>query len=223
MSTAIPTTAIPTTARRRGFIAALALALTASVLTASPAGAQAVTCHGAVATITGTPGNDVINGTAGNDVILAGEGDDTINGLGGDDIICGQQGDDFIKGGTGRDRLYGGFGDDQIFGNGSGDRLYGGPGADRNDGGNGADTIDHRASPEGVVVDLLTGRNLGGHAEGDTNVRIEKIAGSQFDDVLRGDAIRNVIIGWGGDDLINGRGGRDTCRRGPAIKNCEVL
>jgi len=50
-----------------------------------------VKCAGRVATIVGTPGNDLLVGTNGPDVIAGLGGNDVIYGLGGNDILCGVQ------------------------------------------------------------------------------------------------------------------------------------
>ncbi len=74
------------------------------------------TCHGEVATIIGTHGDDIIRGTAKRDVILGGRGNDTIYGRGGNDIICAGAGEDTIYGGGGRDWIAGDKGYDTILG-----------------------------------------------------------------------------------------------------------
>ncbi len=84
------------------------------------------TCHGYLATIVGTHGDDVIRGTAKRDVILAGRGDDVIRGLGGNDIICA------------------GVGEDTVFGGNGSDWITGGPGYDILKGGRGNDVTDDR-------------------------------------------------------------------------------
>src|ERR687891_575250 len=58
-------------------------------------------CLGALATIAGTHGDDIITGTDGQDVITGRGGNDTIDGRGSDDLICGGSGDDFILGSEG--------------------------------------------------------------------------------------------------------------------------
>ncbi len=98
-------------------------------------------CNGYVATIVGTPGDDVITGTTGHDVIVALAGDDRITALGGADIICGGHGDDIIRAGWGNDTIFGGTGADDIQGNGGRDWVDGGLGRDRIAGGAGADTL----------------------------------------------------------------------------------
>jgi len=80
-------------------------------------------CHGRVATIVGTAGDDVLTGGPGNDVIVGLDGSDRIHGRGGADTICAGLGhSDSIHGGGGNDWLNGGEG--------SHDFLTGGPGRD---------------------------------------------------------------------------------------------
>jgi poly-gamma-glutamate synthesis protein (capsule biosynthesis protein) len=90
----------------------------------------AVSCNGEVATILGTPGDDLLIGTEGDDVIVARGGDDSIWSGGGDDLVCGGDGDDFISGGQGDDRLEGDGGNDLLMGYDGADVLWGGDGND---------------------------------------------------------------------------------------------
>jgi Tol biopolymer transport system component len=99
------------------------------------------TCNGKVATIVGTPGNDVLVGTSGRDVIVGLGGHDRIRGLGGNDLICGGNGRDRINGGDGRDHIFGQFGTDRIRGAAGKDVLEGGKGKDRLFGGKGKDRL----------------------------------------------------------------------------------
>ena len=59
-----------------------------------------------VATIVGTPADDLIVGTDGRDVIAAGDGDDVVRALGGNDLVCGDDGDDVLLGGPGNDKSW---------------------------------------------------------------------------------------------------------------------
>jgi uncharacterized repeat protein (TIGR01451 family) len=119
----------------------------------------AVTCRGVAATITGTPGNDILTGTGGPDVIAALGGNDTIHSLGGRDLICAGAGNDYVAAGSAADRVFGGAGRDRLLGRGgpdvikagagndvlkggrAADRLRGGSGFDRCSAGAGADSI----------------------------------------------------------------------------------
>jgi Ca2+-binding RTX toxin-like protein len=201
---------------------------------AGPAtGAAAPRCLGKVATIVGTNGDDEIAGTPGPDVIAARGGWDFIRSGAGNDRICGGRGletvragvgddriasgpgSDAVKGGRGRDRivsgsgsveaLFGGPGSDRLFGGaGSFDGLIGGPGNDLLNGGSGQDLahfFDASGPVEGdLEMDLVTGHGT------DELVGIEGLTGSNFDDVLLGDEVSNLLVGERGDDLIQARG-----------------
>ena len=89
-------------------------------------------------------------------------------------------------------------------------------GRDTIDGGEGGDEnlVLYTASEEGVTVDLgvkedgwVIGR--GGRAEGDKLKNITEVAGSPEDDILKGDGVRNGLMGWNGNDVLWGRGGDD--------------
>lgn len=126
-----------------------------------------------------------------------------VSGLGGtpfDDVIIGSSGDDFLRG-------FGG--NDVIEGRGGNDLLEGGSGADDLDGNTGLDTATYQSSGFGVVVDLTVTFQSSGHAAGDHLVSIENLTGSGGGDILRGDAIANVLLGGQGDDELVGRDGDD--------------
>jgi len=110
----------------------------------------AVSCRGQVATVLGTPGDDVLIGTDGDDVIVARGGSDSVWAGDGDDLICSGDGDDFVSGGSGNDRVQGGDGndilmgyegDDIIWGQGGDDVLSGAAGDDLLVGGDGNDSL----------------------------------------------------------------------------------
>ena len=120
---------------------AASLALVPATVAAANGSSGEVTCHGEVATIVGTVGNDVITGTMGKDVIHARGGHDHIRGLAGDDVICAGGGNDKVSGGDGNDLLFGGAGNDRMDGRQGDDRLYGNVGRDHLLGGKGNDRI----------------------------------------------------------------------------------
>ncbi|MGL1919994.1 MAG: cadherin-like domain-containing protein [Hyphomicrobiales bacterium] len=179
-------------------------------------------------TISGNAGNDSISGGSGEDYIAAGEGDDLVFGGNDNDVISGGVGDDLLLGEIGNDTLFGGDGDDSLIGGagndildgGTGvDEISGGSGDDRINGGSGADIIDGEDGEDivlfdtataGVSVDLNLSAGSAGDALGDTYTSIENIAGSDFDDELRGDNGVNKIWGAAGNDQIFGHGGNDS-------------
>lgn len=75
------------------------------------------------ATISGTPGNNVIKGTPYKDTIYGYGGNDTIYGYGSSDKLYGGRGNDDVYGGAGNDYIQDTSGYDT-------DDIYGGPGAD---------------------------------------------------------------------------------------------
>jgi arylsulfatase A-like enzyme/Ca2+-binding RTX toxin-like protein len=123
--------------------------------------------------------------------------------------IWGDAGDDHITGANWSDRLYGGAGDDTLLGGRGTDFLTGGLGADLLDGGDGFDTADYTDSTTGVHVSLFTGRGYGDRAWGDRLVNIERLWGSDYNDVLMGDHGVNTLIGNDGDDYLHGYDGDD--------------
>ncbi|MXZ90522.1 MAG: hypothetical protein F4Z05_03500, partial [Chloroflexi bacterium] len=136
-------------------------------------------------------------------------GDDVLYGEGGFDILYGNDDDDILHGGPGNDWLFGGKGVDQLYGNRGNDFLNGGPGADHLDGGPGTDWADYSGSDAGVTVALGTGVHYRGNSLEDTLVSIENVIGSDYRDILNGDAEDNVFRGGASADEIRGWEGSD--------------
>ncbi len=136
------------------------------------------------------------------DLIIGNSANNNLRGYDGNDLLFGGGGQDSLRGMTGVDQLYGGEGDDV---------LDGGEGADVLDGGAGEDTVTYIGSLSswGVVVDLALGTGFSGDAQGDTYVSIEHVIGSNFHDMLAGDAGNNQLRGENGNDTIYGRAGND--------------
>ncbi len=109
-----------------------------------------------------------------------------------------------------RDWIWGDANDNIIKGLGGNDILEGGAGADTIDGGDGWDYARYLRSDAGVTVNLQTGVNTGGHAEGDTLIGIEAVVGSNYDDSITGGVLNDYIKGELGDDLLFGGAGSDT-------------
>ena len=177
-------------------------------------------------------GNDQLVGNLGDDWLYGGEGDDELRGNEGNDQLFGEvgeddlygdEGDDELHGGDDGDQLFGGIGDDRLNGDGGDDELDGGDGndqlfgkagADEMDGGDGIDWISYLTSDTGVTVNLTTGTGTGGDAQGDVITNVENLAGSDYADVLTGDAVANILHGLDGDDEILGNGGNDVLEGG---------
>ena len=189
--------------------------------------------------LSGAPGGDVLRGRAGNDTLIGGADADILDGGEGTDIadysgsssavqvdLSGElansggdaEGDvlttvENLRGSRYADTLRGDAGANTLDGGRGNDRLEGGAGADRLIGGDGLDVADYSRSSAAVVVDLgastTAGAATGGDAQGDVLQSIEGAAGSEFDDVLKGDAGANVLEGNGGDDKLTGGAGND--------------
>ncbi len=127
----------------------------------------------------------------------------------GDDNIYGDASNNMLFGGGGSDYLSGGAGNDQMFGGAHGDFMLAGEGSDHYDGGSGTDAVGYHKSLAGVEIDLQLFTARGGLAAGDTLQSIEEIGGTDFSDILGGDAEENTFHGSGGNDTLFGRGGDD--------------
>lgn len=142
------------------------------------------------------------------DDILGTSQDDTLAGDDGVNIMLGLEGDDDLSGHAGTDNIFGDIGDDTIEGGADGDTL---------DGGAGNDVLMFRRSDAAVSVDLNANgagqqSASGGHADGDVISNFEHVYGSDLDDVITGDAGRNILFGYDGDDTIMGGDGDDVIR-----------
>lgn len=145
----------------------------------------------------GSDFNDTLTGNAADNILDGGKGNDTLNGMGGDDTLVGGDGNDILDGGDGDDWLIGGAGDDIIRG------------------GAGADWSSYEHATAGVIVDLSkTGPQDTVGAGKDTLSGIEHLYGSQYDDVLTGDAGTNYLYGGAGDDKLYGGAGDDNLSGG---------
>ena len=176
-------------------------------------------------TLTGDGGANRLRGGAGADRMDGGPGNDWLWYAGSDagvevSLSTGAgsgghaAGDTFsnvegIVGSAHADTLWGSSGDDTLHGGDGNDELAGGAGADTMDGGAGRDLLWYHTSDAGVSVDLSTGTGSGGHAEGDTFLGIERLAGSAYDDTLTGDGAANSLWGGAGDDTLAGGAGDD--------------
>jgi len=125
----------------------------------------------------------------GGDVLLGDEQSNNIDGRAGNDVIYGHGGDDFINGGDGVDYIDGGTGYDTA----SFVPPYGGIG------------------PEGpgVSVDLQTGVVSGLGNDGEQIFNVEAVIGTDFDDIISGNAAANDLWGGVNQDRLSGRTGND--------------
>lgn len=151
--------------------------------------------------ILGTDEAETLHGTAGSDVIIADSGNDRLYSNGGQDVLYG---------GNGIDRFYGSSGNSSFYGGSGRDYFYASTGSEMFDGGSdGRDAIYYTSSDTNVVVNLTNGWGEAGYAEGDTYKNIERVYGSNFDDVLTGDENGNHLYGQYGDDNLYGMNGND--------------
>jgi Ca2+-binding RTX toxin-like protein len=163
-------------------------------------------------------GNDTASGGVQGERIEGGDGIDRIFGFGGDDNLFGDAGNDVLRGGDGDDGLNGGIGNDDLGGGAGNDTLLGADGNDllRGDaggdvmnGGDGFDRASYRDSKEGITLDLADTSQSTGFAEGDSYVSIEAYEATNFNDIMLGNDVNNLLRGYDGDDQISGRGGND--------------
>ena len=99
-----------------------------------------------------------------------------------------------LTGDAGANTLNGGAGNDILMGSAGADILIGG---------SGIDMADYSTSSAGVYINLATGVNSGGDAEGDTLIGIENLRGTAFDDVLIGSAETTILDGGAGNDILD--------------------
>ena len=154
---------------------------------------------------TGLVGND---GDGGSDTLAQIE---NLTGSALNDVLIGDAGANVLRGGLGRDVLVGLDGDDTIYGGaGLANELYGGVGSDRYVVEADGETIVEQAG-EGVdlVETGLARFRLAANVENLTYTGATGFEGQGNADgnILRGGAQRDVLIGFGGDDIIYGGAG----------------
>ncbi len=133
--------------------------------------------------------------------------------------VSGSELSDMLTGNIERNFLLGLEGNDTIDGGGGNDVIRGGTGADHLVGGAGSDLLQYGGSTAGVSIDLnADGAGLqsasGGDAEGDVISEFEHIYATNFDDVLTGNEVRNILYSYDGDDTLDGGAGNDVLRGG---------
>ncbi|WP_068108976.1 calcium-binding protein [Tropicimonas marinistellae] len=117
------------------------------------------------------------------DDIRTGRGNDTVNANGGHDFIQDMGGKDSYNGGAGYDQL-------------SYEEWYYNP-----DG-----------AVSGIKADLKAGTIVGPDGAKDSVKGIEGVRGTFLKDVIRGDGKDNTMVGFAGNDVLDGRGGWDRLR-----------
>ncbi|MFA7275539.1 MAG: type I secretion C-terminal target domain-containing protein [Pseudobdellovibrionaceae bacterium] len=185
----------------------------------------------------GGNGNDNIYGDDGDDLLYGGAGDDRIEGRNGIDTVSyadasaavtvslalttaqntigagidtlatlenltGSNFGDTLTGSSSANTIDGGAGDDTIQGGLANDILIGGAGRD---------TLSYSAATAAVTVSLaLTAAQNTVAAGTDTVSGFENLLGSNYNDMLSGDAGDNTLEGAAGDDVLDGGLGLDT-------------
>jgi Ca2+-binding RTX toxin-like protein len=116
-----------------------------------------------------------------------------------------------LNGGDGTDTLHGDEGNDSIAGGMGYDYLTGGAGDDTLDGGADSDGAYYSDATGPVTVNLALGTATGAGIGSDTLINVENVYGSQYADILTGDAGSNSLnyYGSGGNDTLTGGAGSD--------------
>jgi serralysin len=125
------------------------------------------------------------------------------------DILVGDFLANDLRGGGGGDWLDGTYGGDALYGQAGNDSLVSRQQADVLDGGADFDYARYDYADAALRAYLYDPTQNTGWAAGDTLISIEGLAGSYFDDDLRGDAGQNIIYGLGGADYMIGLGDSD--------------
>lgn len=107
-------------------------------------------------------------------------------------------------GGSAADILIGNGTTNVLSGRDGDDILIGGGAADRLDGGAGEDTASYANATVGVTANLANSAANTGEAKGDVYLSIERLSGSNYGDMLYGNAGANELSGRGGNDTLNG-------------------
>ncbi|WP_207808729.1 MULTISPECIES: calcium-binding protein [unclassified Pseudomonas] len=166
-----------------------------------------------------------LRGTGFNDTFIASSAAMAFDGLLGQDVVSYEQSESAVTidlktnansgdaaGDTfaGIEIYQGSSFDDTLSGSASTDIFIGGSGADRIDGREGYDSAWYITSASGVNINLTTNLNLGGDAQGDVLLNIERVVGSHFDDTISASATGNLLEGGLGNDVLYGGNGGDT-------------
>ncbi|GAA0634175.1 calcium-binding protein [Brevundimonas lenta] len=172
---------------------------------------------GALNTLQGGLGDDLYVIEAADSVIeLVGEGTDTVQAYIGVYVLAGNVeiltyvgvGDFMGTGNNDANTINGGAGDDILRGRGGADLL---------NGGGGSDTIDYTLAG-GAVFARVDRQHATDDGDGsvDTYTQAEHLTGSNYNDILIGDAGANVLKGGIGKDILLGMDGNDILWGGAA-------
>ncbi|MEL7244855.1 MAG: calcium-binding protein, partial [Cyanobacteria bacterium J06573_2] len=176
-------------------------------------------------TLTGLAGDDTLDGGAGNDSLDGSDGIDTVtyendsaavqvnlatqtatDGFGGNDTLLNIEN---VVGSAFADSIIGDAQDNNLSGGAGDDTLEGGVGNDILDGSDGVDTVSYENETAGINLNLTNQTVTDGSGGTDTVLNIENAVGSQFTDIIIGDAQDNNLDGGAGNDIILGAAGAD--------------
>lgn len=157
-------------------------------------------------TIRGNALDNEIWGLSGGDNLYGDVGNDTLHGGSGNDYLVGEEGDDLLDGGSDDDRYkFRQTGGETDLGH---DTIQESANAD-------TDTLDFYGMSSGVVM------SIGSTAAQDvisnvlrlslsSSTAIERVYGSNYDDVIYGNSRDNVLSGYSGNDTLYGFSGNDS-------------
>ncbi len=150
-----------------------------------------------------------ITGTSLQDLMIGGEADNIFDAEEGDDILLGNGGDDEFVGDAGADLIDGGAGHDQVNYRDetkSFKVLPGSHGVIVNLSGAATDVL----SVDGIGPQVVAAHTaIDTHGQIDTLLSIERVRGSEYDDIIIGNDDENDLQGNEGDDLLIGGGADD--------------
>ena len=136
---------------------------------------------------------------------------EAVSGSAFNDLLVGNELANLLQGAGGDDQLYGGGGADTLQGGANNDLLAGGQGNDVIDGGAGTDTADYSAATAAVTAEIWRGTAANdGQGGNDTLLGIENLVTGNFNDLLGGNEVANLLSGLAGNDSIFAGGGNDT-------------
>ncbi|ACL55594.1 beta strand repeat-containing protein [Methylobacterium nodulans] len=167
----------------------------------------------------GSDFNDTLQGDAGSNRLDGGAGDDTVSYAASNRAVTIDLAAQATYDGVVGDVL---ASIENAIGSQFDDSIQGGYGSNRLDGGAGNDTVFYAASTRAMTINLATQIADDGMFV-DTLVSIENVQGTNFNDVIVGDAGNNTIDGGaGGSDTLQGGGGSDTVSYGHASQGVSI-
>jgi Ca2+-binding RTX toxin-like protein len=143
--------------------------------------------------------NVTLNGPNVTSVQVIGGTTDQISNI---ENVIGTAGNDSLTGDTQSNHLEGLAGDDTLIGAEGSDILDGGDGL--------GDTVDYSGATESININLATGVVADdGYQSSDTVIDVENVIGSDFDDIIVGNADANTLDSGDGDDALTASVGSD--------------